>query len=201
MFLLGVDDEQGVRQAFHVDDAGEVPFELRLLVTETQSLLLWQEFQNAPAIHLAEFLQTLQPGVDGLEVGQHAAEPPRVDVGHPDSPGLLGHHFLGLLLRADEQHRSVTAADVTQEPVGSLHAEQRLLEIDDVDAGTLPEDVAAHLRVPPSRLVAEVHARFEKLPPGDDGQLATSCSVSPPPASASNATLIGTPQRVGGRVF
>ena len=39
----------------------------------------------------------------------------------------------------------------------------RLLQIDDVDPGALAEDEAAHLRVPPAGLVAEVHAGLEQL--------------------------------------
>src|SRR5262249_45425365 len=86
----------------------------------------------------------------------------------------------GLFLGADEEHGPVPAADVPKERMGALDALQGFLEVDDVDPGTLPEDEAPHLRIPPSRLVAEVHAGFEQLPSGDDGHGITSCSVSLP---------------------
>jgi hypothetical protein len=44
-----------------------------------------------------------------------------------------------------------------------LDLAQRLLQIDDVDAVALGEDEPAHLRIPPARLVTEVHTRREQL--------------------------------------
>jgi hypothetical protein len=45
---------------------------------------------------------------------------------------------------------------------------ERLLEVDDVDAAALREDVAAHLGVPAAGLMAEVHAGLQQLPHRDD---------------------------------
>ena len=87
---------------------------------------------------------------------------------HADAVGVLLHDLLRLLLRTDEQHGPPTSTEVANELVGLLEAGERLLEVDDVDPGSLPEQVALHLRIPPSGLVAEVHAGLEELPPGDD---------------------------------
>ena len=87
---------------------------------------------------------------------------------HADPVGVLFHDLLGLLLRADEQDRPATSAQIANELVGLLDPLEGLLEVDDVDPGSLPEQIALHLRVPPPRLVAEVHAGLEELPPGDD---------------------------------
>jgi hypothetical protein len=81
---------------------------------------------------------------------------------------VVGDHLLRLLLGADEQDRAAAAAEALDEVVGLLEAGQGPLEVDEVDPGTLPEQVGLHLRVPPARLVAEMHARLEELPPGDD---------------------------------
>src|SRR5207342_207836 len=88
--------------------------------------------------------------------------------GHAHPRRMLGDDLLGLLLGADEQDDPASAAEALRERVGFLEAREGLLEVDDVDPGTLPEEVPLHLRVPPSCLVAEVHARLEELPPGDD---------------------------------
>jgi len=40
---------------------------------------------------------------------------------------------------------------------------ERLLQIDDVDAGAFGEDEPAHLRIPPAGLVAEVNASLEQV--------------------------------------
>jgi len=53
--------------------------------------------------------------------------------------------------------------------VGSVDVGQRLLQVDDVDAVALGEDVTLHLRVPAAGLVPEMHAGIEQLLHGDDG--------------------------------
>ena len=106
---------------------------------------------------------------DGLEVGQHAAEPTLVDVRHAALLGVAAHGILGLLLGADEQHRAALGGQVADEVVGGLDAGQRLLEVDDVDAVALAEDESLHLRVPTAGLVPEVDTGFEHLSHGDDG--------------------------------
>ena len=61
-------------------------------------------------------------------------------------------------------------ATVSRDEVVRLVDEgERLLQVDDVDAGTLGEDEALHLRVPTAGLVPEVHAAVEQLANGDDG--------------------------------
>ena len=97
--------------------------------------------------------------------------------------GVLRDDLLGLLLRADEQDDAATAAEPLHEGVRLLEPREGLLEVDDVDPGTLPEQERLHLRVPPARLVAEVHACFEKLPPGDDRHGSDSFRFSPPSGS------------------
>src|SRR5260370_31231999 len=44
-----------------------------------------------------------------------------------------------------------------------LQLAQRLLQIDDVDAGTFGEDEPPHLRIPPARLMAEVDPCFQQF--------------------------------------
>src|SRR5207249_434813 len=44
-----------------------------------------------------------------------------------------------------------------------LASPERLLEVDDVNAGAFGEDEPAHLRIPPPSLVAEVNARFQQV--------------------------------------
>ena len=51
---------------------------------------------------------------------------------------------------------------VSDEAVGVLQAGDGLLQVDDVDAVAVGEDVRAHLRVPALGLVAEVDACFEQ---------------------------------------
>ena len=51
-------------------------------------------------------LQTLDRGLDGLEVGQHAAEPAGVDERHAGAAGFGSHDLAGLALGTDHQDRA-----------------------------------------------------------------------------------------------
>src|SRR5213078_4644325 len=67
-----------------------------------------------------------------------------------------------------EEDGSVALGEVADELGGLFEALRRLGEIDDVDAGPLREDEAAHLRVPATRLVAEMDSGLQQLAHGDD---------------------------------
>jgi hypothetical protein len=107
--------------------------------------------------------------VHGSEVGQHAAQPALVDVGHAHALRLLGDGLLGLLLRADEEDVAAVGDRLLDELVGAVDVRQRLLEVDDVDAVALGEDEALHLRVPTAGLVSKVDAAVKQLAHGYDG--------------------------------
>ena len=169
MLLLGVHDPHRAGHLRHVTDTAEGPLQLVLLAGERQDLALGQPLETAGLLLRLEFLEPLQPLVHGLEVGQHAAEPALVDVGHAHARGLVGDGFLSLLLGADEHDRATVRDGFLDELEGAVDVGQRLLQVDDVDAVALGEDVALHLRVPPTGLVPEVHAAVEQLLHGDDG--------------------------------
>ena len=94
-----------------------------------------------------------------------------VHVGHADPFGLLLDRVLGLLLRADEQDGAVPLGEVARERRSLLERLQSLLQVDDVDAAALAEDVALHLRVPAAGLVAEMDPGLQQLSHGDDGHV------------------------------
>ena len=148
-------------------------------------------------VELLELLEALQPLVHGLEVGEHAAEPALVDVGHADAGRLLGDRLLGLLLGADEQDRAAVGDGLLDELVGAVDVGQRLLQVDDVDAVALGEDEALHLRVPATGLVPEVDAALEQLLHGDDlvGHVCLSCAE----ARGASGSAMSVPSRVTGR--
>jgi hypothetical protein len=70
---------------------------------------------------------------------------------------------LRLLLGADEEHRAAARGEVAHEAVRLAELLERLLQVDDVDAVALPEDVLLHLRVPALGLMAEMHSGLEQL--------------------------------------
>src|SRR6185295_7514760 len=65
--------------------------------------------------------------------------------------------------------RAAVRDGLAHELVGPVDVGQRLLQVDDVDAVALGEDVALHLRVPAAGLVPEVHTGVQQMLHGDDG--------------------------------
>ena len=176
----------------HVADTAEGALELGLLAAEDQLLLLGEADQRAGLLEVLELLEALQPLVHGLEVGEHAAQPALVDVGHADARGLLGDDFLRLTLGADEQDRAAVGDRLLDELVGVVDVPERLLQVDDVDAVALGEDEALHLRVPATGLVPEVDAAVEQLLHADD------CHGASPVCARPVAALLGSSRAPGG---
>ena len=97
-------------------------------------------------------------GLDGVEVGQGATEPPYVDVVHSAAAGCSLDYVLGLFLGTDEEDFATFKDDGADEVAGIVEHGDSLLKVDDVDAVALGEDVALHLGVPTAGLMAEMHA-------------------------------------------
>ncbi len=199
VLLLRVDDPDGAGHPGHVTDSAEGLLQLVLLPAQDEQLLLRHpgagDVVEVEELQLLEALETL---VDGLEVREHAAEPPLVDVGHADARRLLGDGLLGLLLRADEQDGAAVGDGLPDELVGTVDERQRLLQVDDVDAVALGEDEPLHLRVPPTGLVPEVDAALEQLAHGDDCHGEKTLLSAPPGVHRARAP-VGSSRRPGGR--
>ena len=160
---LEVDDEHRVGRALHVLDAAEVGAQLGQVRLGGQPLAGRQQRQLALVLVALEVVQALDALADGLEVRQQATEPAVVDVRHAGRLGAVLDRVTGLLLRADEEDDAAAVGQCGGELLGILEQRLRLQEVDDVDAAALAVDEAAHLRVPASRLVAEVDAGLQEL--------------------------------------
>ncbi len=161
MFLLGVDDEHGRRDLLEVLDAAEVALELGEVATDFEAFLLRHQIDLTRVDLALELAQLRDARVHGLEVGEHAAEPAEVDVRHSAAVGRILDRFLRLLLRADEEHDAAVRNGLAHEPVSTVDAVQRLVQVNDVDAVALPEDETAHLRIPAPGLVTEVNSGLQ----------------------------------------
>ena len=160
---LQVDHEHGVGHALHVLDAAEVRAQLLQVGLGGHPLARGQQLQLALGLEALQIVKPLDPQRDRLEVRQQAAQPAVVDERHVGRLGGVADRVAGLLLGADEQNRAAAARHIGGKSAGLLEQILRLQEVDDVDAVPLSEDEAAHLGVPTSRLVAEVHAGLQQL--------------------------------------
>ena len=164
------------------------------LALQRQRLALVHLLEGAVLAHLLEVLEALDRRLDGLEVGQHAAEPAGVDVGHAGAARFLGDDLARLALGADEQDRALVRGQLADELHRLLVHLHRLLEVDDVDLVALAEDVLGHLRVPVAGLVAEVDSGFQHLT-HRDGHAETPFRVEPRPAVCDAARSRGGGRR------
>src|SRR5690606_9908561 len=171
--LARVNDEHRVRQPLHLPDAAQVALQLLALVAQLHHFLLGQHVEGTVCFHLFQFLQAADARLDGLEVGEHAAQPALVDVIHAAALGLFADRRLRLLLRTVKQNRAARGRQFLHELVRLFNLAHGFLQVDDVNAVALREDVRSHLGVPAARLVAEVHARFEQLLHAYDGHAHT----------------------------
>ena len=163
--LLGfqVGDEDGVGQAVHVADAAEVELELGQFGQHPHPLLGRQQLELALLAPAGQLVQARDPRRHRVEVGQQAAEPALVDVGHLAAVGPFFDRAARLLLGADEEHRAAAAGQLAGEAARVLQQRLGLDEVDDVDPVQLAEDVAAHVRVPATGLMAEVDSGLQQL--------------------------------------
>ena len=168
-------------RAAHLADTAERLVQLVALAAHLEQLLLGAAAAgHVVEVDLVELLEAVDPLVHRLEVGEHAAQPALVDVGHPDAGRLLGDRLLGLLLGAHEHHGAALGDGLLDEGVRAVDVGQRLLQVDDVDAVALGHDEALHLRVPATGLVSEVDAALEKLAHGDDCHVCSPVVVEAP---------------------
>ena len=133
LLALGVDHEDGLGQGVELTGATEVALELLELLAENSLLLLGEKGHAAVLDHGLELLHAVDAGAHGHEVGEHAAEPTLVDVGHAAALGLGGDGLLGLLLGADEEDAATLGGGVLEEGVRLVSAQDGLLKVEDVD--------------------------------------------------------------------
>ena len=160
MLLIGVEHEDGVGRLLQTAHTTEVALQLDHLALQEKRFLLDHHFEFARRLHALVLEHLVDALAHRLEVREHAAKPTLVHVGHAALVGVALDRILSLLLGADEQDVSTTGDEITDVPVGRLDSTERLLEVDDVDAGALAENETLHFRVPTAGLVAEVCSGF-----------------------------------------
>ena len=132
-------------------------------MTQLQDFLLRQDVERAVLFHALKILQAADALLDRLIVRQHAAEPTLVDIEHLRLRRLFLHGVLRLLLRADEENALALFRQATKEVVRLVNLAHGLLQINDVDAVPLREDVLRHLRIPTAGLMSEMDTGLQKL--------------------------------------
>ena len=156
-------DEDDVRRSFHLLDAAEALLELVLLTAHHRGFFLATFAERAVLRHLGEFHEPLDRPADGLEIGEHAAQPALVHVRHLAAASFLLDRPRGpnawCRRTAPCRRRRPRRARTRSFRVHRL----RLLEVDDVNLVSFAENERSHLRVPEAGLMSEMDARFQHL--------------------------------------
>ena len=169
MLLVGIHYPDSTRYFVHAANSAEGGFQLVFLTTQRQQFLFGPGGTSyIVKVYLFQLFESFQPLVHGVEVGEHATQPPVSHIRHANAGGLLFHTFLRLLLGAHEQHRSAMSHGLTHELKGRIDAQERTLQIDDVDTVALRHDEAVHLGIPAPSLVTKVHTGLKQLTNCDD---------------------------------
>src|SRR5690606_18891371 len=111
--------------------------------------------------------QTINAGFNGLEIGEHSAQPA---LGHIVLAALGGGFFNRLdrlFFGADKNHASAFAGHFGHEVGGVFRAHDGFLQVDNVNAPTIRINIRLHFGVPTLGLVTEVHSRVEHVFHGD----------------------------------
>ena len=176
-----VHQDHNIGKATHVLEATQILLKTLEFATQHRTFLLGAHGDGAAGLHPLQILETVDPGLHGGPVGEHAAQPALVHIGGSAAGGFKRHHFRGLLLGANEEETLAAACRRTGPLVGVVHADGGLHEVDDVNAVARAIDVARHLGVPTTGLVPKVGTSLHHLGEGDDSH-GLRVSGSPPPA-------------------
>ena len=168
MLFVRVEHEDRVGSLLQAAHTTKVALQLDHLALQKKRFFLDHDFELARRLHALVLEHLVDALTHRLEVREHATEPTLVHVGHAALVGVALDRVLGLLLRANEQNVAAAGDEITDVPVGRLDSTERLLEVDDVDAGALTENETLHFRVPTAGLVAEVCSGFQHLTHADN---------------------------------
>ena len=159
-------------RVYHKDRAGQVPHVLNAaqiflqlfnLMIELDDFLFREKVKRAVLLHFTKLLEAADTCLDGLEVGEHAAEPSRIDIVHAAAQRFLLDRVHRLLFGADEQDILPVLCQLADEHIRLFHFLYGLLQVDDIDTVALGKNILGHFGIPAPGLVPEMDARFQKL--------------------------------------
>lgn len=132
----------------HPTDAVEISLDLAHLAAELRFHLLGVAFEVVICFDGFELFEALEPGANGREVGQGAAEPALGDIVHFNIANALFDDALCLALGSDEANIFAAGDGFGEELASEQQPLHSLFDIDDVDAVAFAINVWRHLRVP-----------------------------------------------------
>ena len=161
--LLGIYDKDCVGDSAHLLDTAKVLLQFLHLLAKSNDFLLGKHFKSTVLFHRLDLFESVDSALDGLEVGQHSAQPSLIYIEHTAALRLNLDGVLSLFLGSYKQDDSALCGDVEYRVIGLVNLAYGFLQVDDVDTVSLGIDVGSHFRVPSSRLMSEVNTGFQQL--------------------------------------
>ena len=156
LLLQYVNDEECRGQAVEVGDRTEVLLELSTLAAYLQDLTLGEVAESTVGNELIDVAHLLHSLADCGEVGEHAAGPALDNVGHAYGSSEVGNALLGLFLGSDKEDLLTALGNLLQSFSSFVNLSNSLVQVEDMNAVALHEDVRSHSGVPLSLEVTEV---------------------------------------------
>jgi hypothetical protein len=119
-------------------------------------LLLHVVVDGTVCLHLLDVFHPGDGPLDGIEIGEGAAEPTFGDIMLAASLGGFLDRFLGLFLGANKEDLAAFASGGAKELASCIQLRESLAQVDDVNAVTGVEDELFHLRIPAAGLMSEM---------------------------------------------
>ncbi len=163
VFFHYVDDENRRRDAVQIRDGTEVLFQFCTLTADLQALTLGHGVQRTVLLHFVDLRHLAHRLSDRGEVCQHTSRPTLCDIRHTYCLYTLCYDFFGLLLRCNEQDFLSALGDLLHCCRCLVKLNACFVQVNNVNAFLLREDVRRHVRVPLALEVAEVNSGLEHL--------------------------------------
>ncbi len=128
-----------------------------------QALTLGHGVQRTVLLHFVDLRHLAHRLSDRGKVRQHTSRPTFRDIGHAYCLHALRDNFFGLLLRCNEQDFLSALGDLLHCCCCLVKLHACFVQVNDVNAFLLCEDVRRHVRVPLALEVAEVNSGLEHL--------------------------------------
>src|SRR5699024_9956220 len=110
--------------------------------------------------HTFNIFQAVDTFADCLEVCKCSSQPALVNVVHAGSCCFVTNRFLGLFFSSYKKNCTAICSKVFHKVVCFINFLHSLLQVDDMNAVSLRENVFFHFRVPAACLVSTMHTSF-----------------------------------------
>ena len=163
LFVGEVGHDHQTGEVHHFADAAEHAQQLFAFTVLVEDFLLGEGLESTVGFHGVDLVNLLDGLANGLEVGEHTAQPAVGDGELVAGSGSFQHALTGSGLGADEQHGLAGFGNLGGGLGGFFEEVAGLGQVQNVDAVLFRQDVGFHFRVPALSLVTKVGACSEQV--------------------------------------